>query len=109
MKFNQVGHCNVVRQKKKTKVNGKVIWEKPRYTKLYSITLPSGKKIQVKSGTQIIDRCWQHTRGFLHNTARAPQNPVMTRKIRSAQRVYWHGTQNLRTCTGKMLDFLFED
>ncbi|OLP75401.1 hypothetical protein AK812_SmicGene44801, partial [Symbiodinium microadriaticum] len=52
MKIPNVIHCNVVHQKKKKIVNGKAIWEKPHYTKLYNIRLPNGKKLTVKSGTQ---------------------------------------------------------
>ena len=62
-----------------------VYWEKPRYTKIYDLMLPTGQKIKVKSGTQIIERFWRHLRSHLQYTARAPGNPIMTRKTRAAQ------------------------
>ncbi|CAE7742054.1 unnamed protein product, partial [Symbiodinium necroappetens] len=82
LKVDQVVHCNVVHKKTKVKKNGKVYWEKPRYTKIYDLMLPTGQKFKVTSGTQIIDRCWRHLRSHLQYTARAPGNPIMTRKMR---------------------------
>ena len=60
LKLDQVIHCNVVHKKKRVTVNGKTAWQKPHYTKVYNIKLPSGKDLKVKSGTQIIDRFWGH-------------------------------------------------
>lgn len=40
---------------------GKITWVKPRYTKPWTHTLPEGKKLTVKAGTQIIDRFWGHS------------------------------------------------
>ncbi|CAE7827020.1 unnamed protein product [Symbiodinium sp. CCMP2592] len=48
LKVPGVMHCNVVHKKKKVKVDGKVRWVKPHYTKVYSIKLPTGDQMKVK-------------------------------------------------------------
>ncbi|CAE7809617.1 unnamed protein product [Symbiodinium necroappetens] len=48
LKVPGVMHCNVVHKKTKVKVNGKVRWMKPLYTKVYSLKLPTGDQIKVK-------------------------------------------------------------
>ncbi|OLQ12516.1 hypothetical protein AK812_SmicGene3590 [Symbiodinium microadriaticum] len=48
LKVPGVMHCNVVHKKTKVKVNGKVRWMKPHYTKVYSLKLPTGDQIKVK-------------------------------------------------------------
>ena len=68
--------------------------------------LPTGQKIKVKSGTQIIDRFWRHLRSHLQYTARAPGNPIMTRKTRAAQWSYWPRGENLWNSTGRTLALL---
>ncbi|CAE7637057.1 unnamed protein product [Symbiodinium sp. CCMP2592] len=92
LKIPEVIHCNVVHQKKKVKINGKVHWIKPHYTKVYKVKLPNGNLLSVKSGTQIIDR-----------------NQALTRKIRSAQFTYWFRYGNMWKATGTMLDFLWNN
>ena len=59
-----VARYNVIHKKKKILQGGKYIWVKPHYTKVYKHKLPCGKSVQVKSGTQIIDRFWQHLRAY---------------------------------------------
>ena len=86
--------------------NAQVMWMKPHYTKVHSLSLPDGKKLKVKSGTQIIDRCWQHLPSHLKYAPRFPGNDVMIRKIRSAQWVYWQKGKSLWTATGAMMKFL---
>ncbi|CAE7494415.1 unnamed protein product [Symbiodinium natans] len=106
LKLNLVEHCNVVHKKKKVKVGKKVVWKKPHFTKVYRLSLPGGKTLRVKSGTQVIDRCWQHLRTHLKYTKRSPGNEVMTRKIRSAQWLYWQKGRSLWTATGELMRFL---
>ncbi|CAE7296684.1 unnamed protein product [Symbiodinium sp. CCMP2456] len=48
LKLPGMVHCNVVHKKKKVKVNGKVQWVKPHYTKIYTLKLPTGGTMQVK-------------------------------------------------------------
>lgn len=70
---------------------------------MYDLKLPDGQKLTVKSGTQIIDRCWRHLRDHLRYTPRKPGNPILERKIRSAQWLYWNRNKNLWAKTGEML------
>ena len=106
LKLPKVFHCNVVHKKKKAKINGKVCWLQPQYTKVYTLKLPDGKNLKVKSGTQTIDRFWRHLREELKGVNRKPGNQPMTRKIRSAQWTYWHKGTNLWEATGKMIQTL---
>ena len=46
-------------------MNGVTTWVKPKYTRVVTHTLPSGEKVTVKAGTQIIDRFWSHLRWAL--------------------------------------------
>ena len=80
---------------------------KPHYTKVYSLKLPTGDQIKVKSGTQIIDRFWGLLRSHIKHTDRTPGSPTLTRKIRSVQFEYWFRRCNMWKVTGKMLDTLF--
>ncbi|CAE7826793.1 unnamed protein product, partial [Symbiodinium sp. CCMP2592] len=109
LKVPGVMHCNVIHKKKKVKVDGKVRWVKPHYTKVYSLKMPTGDQMKVKSGTQIIDRFWGLLRSHIKHTARTPGSPILTRKIRSAQFEYWFSRCNMWKATGKMLDTLFTE
>ena len=84
-------------------INGKQTWVRPRYTKLFTHTLPNGKKIRVKAGTQIIDRFWGHVRAYLKHAARLVGSCALKRKIRAAQWTYWHKGENLWSATANML------
>ena len=51
---DRVAHC-----RKRVEKNRKYTWMHPKYVCLVKYTLPKSKKIlSVKSGTQVIDRCW---------------------------------------------------
>ena len=54
-----VGYCEFVKR------DGKFVWVKPHYTKIFTHKLKSGKKVKVKGGTQIINRFWRKLREFL--------------------------------------------
>ena len=72
-----VAHYNVVRKKKKVMVQGKARWVLPHYTKVFSHKLPTGKTIQVKSGTQIIDRFSRRSpSGICEPHAQGARSPV---------------------------------
>ena len=43
-------------------MSGVTTWVKPKYTRVVTHKLPSGCKLTVKAGTQIIDRFWSHLR-----------------------------------------------
>eukprot|EP00439_Symbiodinium_sp_Y106_P014454 s603_g2.t1 len=62
----------------------KVTWVKLHDTKVDNLKLSDGKKLTVKSGTQIMDRCWRHLREHLRDTPRKPENLIVTGRIRSA-------------------------
>ena len=53
---------------------------KPQYTKKSDVKLPDGKKVRVKSGTQLIDRFWNTLRAHLKHTNRVPGSQVLLRK-----------------------------
>ena len=89
--------------KKRKLVNGKMVWTKPHFTKVYTHTLPDGKKLKVKSGTQIIDRFWGHLRSYLKYAPRRVGSQALKRKIRAAQWTYWHKNQNAWQSTANML------
>ena len=108
LKLPGVLHDNVVHKKKKIQVNGKNVWVRPHYTKICSHTLPSGKKLKVKSGTQIIDRIWGHIRSYLKYTPRNVGSKDLERKIRSAQWTHWHKDCNQWEATGSMVTDLMQ-
>ena len=85
-----------------------VTWIKPHYTKNYSLNLPDGSRLKVKSGTQIIDRFWDHLRTYLKGTGRVPGSDVLTRRISAAQFTYWNRSRNLWQATGTMLRALYD-
>ena len=104
LKIPEVIHCHVVLKKKKGKVNGKTVWIKPHYTKIYNLTLPNGKKLAVKFGTQIIDRFWGFLRTQSKHADRKPRNIMLRRKIRSAQWLFWSkNCTNLWKAPGDMI------
>ena len=103
MKMPGVIHDNVVHKKKKVMVKGRPVWVKPHYTKIVKHTLPSGKTIHVKAGTQIIDRVWGHVRAYLKHSPRRVGSMAVKRKVRAAQWTYWHKGENLWKATGQML------
>ena len=53
-------------QNKRVKVGGAWKWQQPTYFKLNKITTPAGRKINVKVGTQTINRCWRFMKNRLH-------------------------------------------
>ena len=65
-RLNKVVHDNVVRCKKKVRVNGKWTWQMPKYVKVTTHTLPgTNKKVKAKAGTQIVDRAWRYIKDRL--------------------------------------------
>ena len=96
-------HDNIVHKKKRIMVAGKATWVKPRYTKKWTHTLPGGKKLHVRAGTQIIDRFWGHLRTYLKHAPRKVGSATLMRKIRAAQWTYWYSKKNAWTSTATML------
>ncbi|CAE7375364.1 unnamed protein product [Symbiodinium sp. CCMP2592] len=103
-KVRGVHHGSVVHQKKRVKVGGVWTWQQPTYVKLKKITLPTGRKLTVKVGTQIVDRSWKFIKSRLRlNQHVQTGSAYMQACIRSAQYDYWHRGQDLWTCTGALL------
>ena len=93
-------HDAVIHQKKKIKG----VWKLPKYVTLKKHKLPNGKTIQVKGGTQVIDRCWK----FLKERVKINQHSKassgrLQAKVRSAQYEYWCRGKDMWSCTGKLL------
>ena len=66
-KISGVLHDRVVHKKKRVKVNGKFKWVAPTYVKIQKHKIPGTKKtLRVKSGTQIVDRCWRYLKERLN-------------------------------------------
>ncbi|OLP77357.1 hypothetical protein AK812_SmicGene42586 [Symbiodinium microadriaticum] len=112
-KIAGVIHNKVVHAKKRVKRNGKFIWQHPKYVKVVTHKIPkSNKKIVVKSGTQIIDRCWR----FLKDRVKVNQHTnagsrQLCAKLRSAQYEYWYRNEDLwlkfgELCAENMRKFL---
>ena len=95
-------HDNVIHKKKKVVIGGKTTWIKPRYTKMWAHTLPDGKKLKVKAGTQIIDLFFGNLRAYLKHVPRKVGSTILTRKIRAAQWAYQYGKQNAWFATASM-------
>jgi hypothetical protein len=102
LQVDGVIHDNVVHKKKKVIIKGKAVWVRPKYVKVVSHKLPSGRILHVKAGTQIIDRLWQHLRAVIKHRSGAGSSQLL-RRIRSAQWLYWHKGDDLWAETGKML------
>ena len=93
-------HDVVVRKKKKVFAQRKAVWPKPRYVGLAKHTLPSGRKLRVKSGTQVIDRAWGFLKKLVGPVCTSPGSPALVRKIRAAQFAHWSRGQSLWARTG---------
>ncbi|CAE6950598.1 unnamed protein product [Symbiodinium sp. CCMP2592] len=105
LKVFGVLHDRVVHCKNRVKIQGKWTWRAPHYVRIVKHTLPGGKgkTLNVKSGTQIIDRCWR----FLKERVRVNQHTkcgsaLLRAKLRSAQYEYWHRTDDLWVATGHL-------
>jgi len=62
-------------------VNGKSTRVRPHYTKVYTHKLPCGKKVAVKSDTQVIDRFWGILRQGLKYVSRKPGSCLLECKV----------------------------
>ena len=89
------------------KKDGKPVWVKPKYTKVFQHKLPNGKKLLVKGGTQIVDRLWQFIRQYNRHRSARVGSPALRTRIRSAQWAYWMRGSDLWLKTGEMLGTVF--
>ena len=106
-------HDRVVHCKKRVKRNGKYVWMQPKYVSLVKHTIPgSRKKLAVKSGTQIIDRCWRYLKERVQINQHCKAGSKLLRaKLRAAQYEYWYRNSDLwlkcgELCAHKMRDFV---
>ena len=98
-KISGVLHDRVVHKKKRVKVNGKFKWVAPTYVKIQKHKIPGTKKtLRVKSGTQIVDRCWRCLKERLNINQHAKVGSRI--QLCSAQYEYWPRGQDLWTATG---------
>ena len=73
---------------------------------LHTHITPEKTKVHVKTGTQIIDRFWQHLRRHLGTMKRKTGSTTLESRISSAQFTYWYKDQDLWLKTGDMLEAL---
>eukprot|EP00438_Fugacium_kawagutii_P027549 Skav207068 [mRNA] locus=scaffold1909:117809:118993:- [translate_table: standard] len=97
-------HDRVIHCKKRVKVRGKWKWQSPRYVKVVEHKIPgTKKKLRVKAGTQIIDRCWRFLKERLTlNQHTKAGSQLLKAKLRSAQYQYWHKNADMWTATGAL-------
>ena len=103
MQIPGVLHDHVVHKKKCMCIDGQWVWVKPHFTKVVHHTLPSGEKLAVKAGTQVIDRFWRHLRAFLVGRSSKVGSVSLERRIRAAQWAFWHRDQDLWLALGTAL------
>ena len=89
-KMAGVLHDSVVHPKKRVWKGGKQVWQPPTFLRLAKHTLPDGRRLAVKAGTQVVDRAWR----FIKDRVKINQNvkrnfTLLQAKIRSAQYEYW--------------------
>ena len=102
-------HDHVVHMKKRcVSADGEATWISPKFVKVFTHELPEGGRVDVKGGTQVIDRFWEHLRAHLKHRASPPGSEALERRIRSAQWTYWNKGEDLWAKTGEMLTALRE-
>ena len=78
-------HDSVVHQKKRVWKGGKWIWQPPTFVRIAKHTLPDGRKLAVKAGTQVVDRAWRFIKDRLKINQNVKCNSTLLQaKIRSA-------------------------
>ena len=100
-------HDRVVHKKQRVKIAGKFKWIAPKYVELKRHRLPGTKKVlQVKSGTQIIDRCWKFLKDRLGiNQSCRVSSMHLRMKLRSAQYEYWLRGKDLWIHSGTLVQW----
>ena len=99
-------HDRAVHKSKLVTNNGVRVWLKPKYNEIHAHVLPDNSKLYVKTGTQIIDRFWQHLRAHLGTMKRKTGSATLESRICSAQFTYWFKGKDLWLKTGDMLEEL---
>ncbi len=66
-------------------IERKKLWIRPHYTKTVEHKLPdTNKKVKVKAGTQVIDRCWRHIKRSLEGRSSKVGSIVLKNRVRFA-------------------------
>ena len=97
------------------KINGKFKWIKPLFSKVRYHDVPrldadgnmKTTRVWVKSGTQIIDRCWRELRKHVGNY-KVVGSKNLRDKVRSAQWCYWNRGSDWWAATGDMFRHGFD-
>ena len=96
-------HDSVVHQKKRVWKGGKWIWQPPTFVRLARHTLPDGRRLTLKAGTQVVDRAWRFIKDRLKINQNVKRNSTLLQaKIRSAQFEYWHKGKDAWTSAGEL-------
>lgn len=83
-------HDHVVHMKRRIRVNGRFVWSKPFFTKVYKHELPNGEILTCVGGTQTIDRFWRNVRANMRGRSPGVGTIAFERRVRAAQWDYWH-------------------
>eukprot|EP00969_Alexandrium_andersonii_P141629 6263079-Alexandrium_andersonii.AAC.1 len=67
--------------------------------------MPGGKKVRVKSGTQVIDRFWRSLRNHTRGRTLPVESAKMAARVRAAQWDYWTQGKDKWAETAKLLAF----
>ena len=70
------------------------------------VSIPDGRVLRAKGGTQIIDRFWETLRAHIGRRTKKVDSMAIRARVRSAQWEYWHGGKDLWLATGEMLESL---
>ena len=100
-------HDRAIHVAKSVKVGRKRLRLRPVYSQVRTHTLPNGRKLKVKTGTQIIDRAWQFIKKHIGQSHYRVDSRAMTATIRSAQWSYWHRHQDQWNAVGELVDWDF--
>ena len=104
LKIPGVVHGSVVHKKRRVQVGKKWVWQQPTYVKIKKVTLPGGRKVTVKIGTQIVDRGWRFVKERLRVNQRAKTGSLrIIAQIRSAQYEYWNRGKDMWLETGSLM------
>ena len=83
-------HDRVIHCKKRVQVKGTVQYQNPKYVALVKHHIPNTKKVlTVKSGTQVIDRCWRFLKDRISRNQHSKAGSKLLRaNLHSAQYEY---------------------
>ena len=95
LKLKKVLHDVVVHKKKKAARKGNTVWLRPKFVEMKTHDLPDGRRITVKTGTQVIDRAWRFIKDRLKHCNAGPGSLLLQTKVRATQWRYWNRGSDL--------------